>query len=995
MFLYGLILGIPGYHAAAQANIRYETIGVQQGLSHQSVNCIFQDHQGFIWLGTGFGLNRFDGISCKTYYHKKNDTNSLVHNLVLGIAEDAQHHVWISTQEGISRLDPFTQTFTNYSINQKGKQFYDKTFCHIFITKENRIWVGHSGGLSLFDSAAGRFNDIPLQLQPPGKINNRFVTSFLQDAKNRLWVSTSYGVRLIDQKTLQVTSYHFNDTTPEIKYLNACRQITADRKGRIVAGTWGGGIIYFDEPANCFRQRKIAAPWHIVHGIVPIVENNTDYLLLGTEGGFVKLPTDELLQQPAVVESYFPEKPEPAALHQQSSSMVIQDRSLNIWLASGNGVSKIDPLNQQFRTLATGVAKPVHIILPAFNNRQFWTSTGEHHYLFDRQREQFTQVSIFNKGRKVGIRTMAKGKHHYWLTTAEGLLQCDTAMKVQRHYGPDAFPVNRLFSVCEDHTGTLWMGTSLRGIVTLDPLTGTMNRLLHDASQPYDITNDLVWTIEEDSRHNVWIGTTAGLYQYIRQQNKFVLYRINDRMNALVDNIQCITETKDGKIWIGSKEGIRCFDYASGVCTAVSPETELLNDEISGIVEDRHGILWLTTRNGLLRYNPRSGKTTAYNSAHGLPVSDLTYGFYGDAEDNIYIGTTAGITVFNAAALTTNMFSPPPVITAISVGQQPAPLLYSRPVQVPYDQSISVDFVALNYSNAANNQYAYKLEGADKEWNLLGSNRTVRFSNLAPGHYTLQLKAANNESIWNEHTTHFSFVVIPPFWRTWWFTTLLVAIVAAGVYALYRYRVNHLIGLEKLRTRIATDLHDDIGATLSSISFYSEAIRQRAKDKLPEVEHILEKMGETSRSMVGSMSDIVWAINPDNDHFDKLVRRMHSYAAELCSIKNITLQFHSNEMERNIQLSLEQRKNMYLIFKEAINNALKYAACHTLRLHLHTTGGNIQMEIQDDGKGFNTDGEFKGNGLKNMQLRAREIHAHVNITSAPGKGTSIAFELKI
>jgi signal transduction histidine kinase len=301
----------------------------------------------------------------------------------------------------------------------------------------------------------------------------------------------------------------------------------------------------------------------------------------------------------------------------------------------------------------------------------------------------------------------------------------------------------------------------------------------------------------------------------------------------------------------------------------------------------------------------------------------------------------------------------------------------------------------LNYSNAANNQYAYKLEGADKEWNLLGSNRTVRFSNLAPGHYTLQLKAANNESIWNEHTTHFSFVVIPPFWRTWWFTTLLVAIVAAGVYALYRYRVNHLIGLEKLRTRIATDLHDDIGATLSSISFYSEAIRQRAKDKLPEVEHILEKMGETSRSMVGSMSDIVWAINPDNDHFDKLVRRMHSYAAELCSIKNITLQFHSNEMERNIQLSLEQRKNIYLIFKEAINNALKYAACHTLRLHLHTTGGNIQMEIQDDGKGFNTDGEFKGNGLKNMQLRAREIHAHVNITSAPGKGTSIAFELKI
>jgi signal transduction histidine kinase len=252
----------------------------------------------------------------------------------------------------------------------------------------------------------------------------------------------------------------------------------------------------------------------------------------------------------------------------------------------------------------------------------------------------------------------------------------------------------------------------------------------------------------------------------------------------------------------------------------------------------------------------------------------------------------------------------------------------------------------------------------------------------------------NGDAVWSKETI-LSFKVLPPFWRTWWFIGILIIAIAASLYIIYRYRLTKALELEKIRTRIATDLHDDIGATLSSISFYSEAVKQKAKEKIPEAASILDKMGETSRSMVSSMSDIVWAINPNNDGMEKMLYRMQSHAAELCGIKNVTLLVDADEKIHHLKPQLEQRKNIYLIFKEALNNALKYADCAGIWLTLKYNNNLFSMQLKDDGKGFDTNKEFMGNGLMNMQRRAAEIDGTFTVVSEVNKGTIVTLIVKI
>ena len=215
------------------------------------------------------------------------------------------------------------------------------------------------------------------------------------------------------------------------------------------------------------------------------------------------------------------------------------------------------------------------------------------------------------------------------------------------------------------------------------------------------------------------------------------------------------------------------------------------------------------------------------------------------------------------------------------------------------------------------------------------------------------------------------------------------------LFAIYRFRLEKALEMERLRTRIATDLHDDIGATLSSISMYSDAVKQQIKEKLPHLEPVMDKIGENSRDMVNSMSDIVWAINPDNDDGGKLLQRIENYAKDLCSVKDIQLHFKADSGMGDITLPLEYRKNIYLIFKESLNNALKYADAKNIVINISKSNGLFKMILKDDGKGFNIGLDNNGNGLKNIEERAKEIKGSSVIDSSPGKGTTVTFSCRI
>jgi signal transduction histidine kinase len=293
------------------------------------------------------------------------------------------------------------------------------------------------------------------------------------------------------------------------------------------------------------------------------------------------------------------------------------------------------------------------------------------------------------------------------------------------------------------------------------------------------------------------------------------------------------------------------------------------------------------------------------------------------------------------------------------------------------------------------------LEGLDKEWTEAGAGRSVTYANLSSGKYFFKVKSQNADGIETSHITTVPIYIYPPWWRTWWAIALYICCAALVSYAFIYYRKRNQAHLSKVRQKIASDLHDDIGSTLNSISVYSEVAIVQFEANPVNSKQLLQKMGGASRQMIETMNDIVWAINPLNDQFENVIQRMQYFAGELLSGKDILLQFDIAAGARSIRLAMDQRKNIYLIFKEAVNNAYKYSQAKTVTVNIATSANNLLMTISDDGTGFIltepslTEPSLQGNGLNNMKFRSKEIHAHLQISSWPQKGTRIELKLPL
>jgi two-component sensor histidine kinase len=327
---------------------------------------------------------------------------------------------------------------------------------------------------------------------------------------------------------------------------------------------------------------------------------------------------------------------------------------------------------------------------------------------------------------------------------------------------------------------------------------------------------------------------------------------------------------------------------------------------------------------------------------------------------------------------------------ADSILKQPVEL--TRQITLSYYQNdILLEFAGLNYFHPEKNQYQYKLEPYNKEWLTTdASKRVANYTNLNPGKYVFKVRASNNDGVWNLQETSLAIIITPPFWQTWWFRTMIALAVVGLVYGVYRYRLQQVMRLQNIRNRIASDLHDDIGSTLNSISVYSEV----AKNDPDKKEYSLNMIGESSRKVIDAMSDIVWTINPENDSFENIILRMRSLAYNLLRAKDIEFSFKADETLHHLKLSLEKRRNFYLIFKEALNNLIKYSKAKRVQISLLHHSSTITLLIRDDGLGFDATKKYNGNGLTNIKKRAKEINAELTIESGENTGTSLQLSFK-
>ncbi len=585
-----------------------------------------------------------------------------------------------------------------------------------------------------------------------------------------------------------------------------------------------------------------------------------------------------------------------------------------------------------------------------------------------------------------------------------GLDRLDPSRKRFTHYihdprNPRSLGSNTVLSLCEDRSGGLWIGYA-------DP-NGPLDRLdLHSGIVAHykavckdsnSFWGGWVWAIYEDTQDYIWICAGGyGLHRFDRQTGSFSHYP--RKSLSYPPSIRSFHEDGKGTLWVGTATGLNKLDRSTGTFVPCTDQNGFESDHIGAILHDDNGCLWMSTSRGISKFDPRTAVFRNYNEDDGVSIHPwLTQSGCRTRNGEMYFGGINGFVRFHPDSIADNPYVPPIVITRFLISDTLATLdtviTEKKGIALSYDEdSFAFEFASLNYTNPAKNQYAYKLDGYDKDWVKCGTRRYASYTHLDPGAYVFTVKGSNNDGKWNEAGTSISIIIRPPYWQTLWFRFLVAIVVIALVALAYNYRVARLLEIERLRVRISTDLHDEIGSNLSAIALQSDLVRSgvgtgdKGNDRLVEI-------SRSARQMANDLRDIVWTVSPGLDRLNDMVDRLRTIASTMLGGMSHT--FQSQNGTSTDRLEMEFRRNVLLMYKEVLHNILKHARATQVRILINDHLGCFTITIEDNGVGFDTGIPSSGYGLGNLKSRASSIGATLEIVSAPERGTRVKIAVKI
>ncbi|HEY4061734.1 MAG TPA: two-component regulator propeller domain-containing protein [Puia sp.] len=789
-------------------NLHFTHLSGEQGLSNSTIEAIFQDSRGFIWIGTRDGLNRYDGHDIVVYRNDPADSSSLSNSYIKCIYEDQEHHLWVGTINGLNRLNQEKNNFVRYqhedadihSLSDNGVTSLledrnghlwvattggglnrlDKTTDRFFhfrnstsilcmhLDHSGQIWVGTNAGLDLFHPETGDF----IRYDNPA-ITNRSGNTIIaigEDRQGNLWLGTEDdGLYLYDPLQKTFTRFGHSDKDPSSLGNNMIKCMLVDHKGRLWAGGINGGLNLFNAPKSSFfryeyepgntaslSQRTISA----------LFEDHQGNLWVGTHRGGINIysPGTEKFK-------LYRQDPSPTSLSYNDVKTFCEDNSGNgnIWIGTDGGGLDL-------------FLRDKHIF---------------QHYRYD----PFNDKSI---GSNAVLDVMQDREGNIWVSTWGGGLNRFDKTKNQftrfLNNPSDNFSISSNFvqKTFEDYEGNIWVATYYGGLNLFNPKTGQFTRLVQDPSGKTSLSGKNIVSLHEDKEGRIWIGTDDGGLNCYHQGTRHFTHYFNK--GQPVPDLRVIFSDNKGRLWVGQK-GLYLLDAARDSFRLYTDLGGLSNEFIKGITEDEQGNLWIATSNGLTQFNPDTYAFKKYNTGDGL--QDLEFeanAFLKTRDGEMYFGGINGFNCFYPGTIRANPFIPPVYLTGFQLsnkkmnpGEEGSPLQkdisLTKEIRLSYRQStFSFAFAALNYTIPENNEYAYKLEGLDKDWNYVGNEKKAVYTNLSPGEYTFRVKASNNDGVWNEEGASIRVIITPPFWRTSWFISLLCALVIAGLYAFYKFR---------------------------------------------------------------------------------------------------------------------------------------------------------------------------------------------------------------
>jgi two-component sensor histidine kinase len=547
-----------------------------------------------------------------------------------------------------------------------------------------------------------------------------------------------------------------------------------------------------------------------------------------------------------------------------------------------------------------------------------------------------------------------------------------------------------------DAQDRLWIGNSDEGLHVLDGTTGQEISLWDKEKQAALLQkNNLINSMLVDTLNNVWLATMRGVYWLNQDQRDFQKVDSDEALKSLQDvATNSLLLASDGTLW-SARWGSLTNTWKGQFRHVLTGKDGFVDRQIDGLVEDNQRNIWAGNYEGLYCFHNATQKLKRFTVNDGL-ISNNTLGRLFRSRDGkeLYVGNQNGFNVINVNKLLQSTQHAVLGVSSFQVHEKEKPVDFSRVITLsPEENAFSVDFIALNYRKLHDNEYAYYLQGFEKDWNYSESHHRAYYTNLSPGTYILHMRVGDVLGNWSPDSI-ITIQVLPAYYETWWFKLLIGAIICAVLYGLYRYRINQLLRLQHVRNRISADLHDELGASLSGISI----IGTLAKKDLPNAHPsraFMERMMEEIHQISGSLDDIVWNISPRNDELSSLIARMTRHASELFEARQIQYHFSMPQHFDHIRLSMEQRRNFYLIFKETINNLIKYSRCTNASISIHVDKKRIRMLIEDDGIGFDPDQPSDRNGLQNLKDRANHLRGELEIQSNQGVGTRVMLDFPI
>jgi ligand-binding sensor domain-containing protein len=738
------------------------------------------------------------------------------------------------------------------------------------------------------------------------------------------------------------------------------------------------------------------------------------------------------------LEQYIHEPANSNSLPGNFVNWVMPDENGVVWASCfGHGIVKMEPVAALFKTAIPAATKDqgawVQRSTWSENIRSFfetkdgyWISTLDGLYGYSNQTRKYSNLnylcperdstnSVINPefSRAFPIGSVAKDHSgNLWIGTWYGQLAVyNTDLKESflfRRPQPmkdrdSEGVVRNLFC---DSKNRMWISTKGAGVVLVDcnalnfPTINEATFAYHyfDEKDSTSLASGVVFVVVEDADGHIWAGTENGLCRYNEQTKNWKrYYNIPGNTKSLHhSNIRSLCLDKKGTLWIGTNGGgLNRYNIEEDNFTHFTIEDGLADNKIYSLVCDDYGMLWMGTSRGLCRFNPQDYSCTNFTKKDGIQNYEYNTGAALKLKNGtILFGGVAGYNIIDPDLIENKKAAPPVVVIAsFKVFDKETPLGNHTITLKHKENTLAFEFAALSYFQNQENQYAYMLEGVDPDWIFSDTRRNVTYSKLAPGEYTFKVKASNSDGVWNETGTQLLITIAPPWWQQTWFILLCCLLTIAILYFIDRYDRNRKKQLEAVRARISRDLHDDMGSTLQSISVMSEIARMKSQaNNTQESIPFIEKIGSASREMVEKMNDIVWAVNPANDHFENIILHMRAFGGELLAGKDIALHFKADSGLNNIRLSMEKRKSFFLVYKEALNNAYKYSDAKNVNVEITKTNHTLKLVVEDDGAGFNMNEhrlKTGGNGLKNIYTRATEMNGIVSVTSAPGQGTKV------